>query len=62
MGVGIYLGDVNYQGKKLGGFMDWMQLGEIVASMGLVVVTFALFIATNMYRKATDQMVKIQHF
>ena len=44
--------------KKLGGFMDWMQLIEIMSSIALVVVTVGLLVSTNMYRKATEEMAK----
>ena len=40
--------------------MDWMQLIEIMSSIALVVVTVGLLVSTNMYRKATEKMAKIQ--
>ena len=40
--------------------MDWLQLIEIMSSIALVVVTVGLLVSTNMYRKATEEMAKIQ--
>jgi hypothetical protein len=60
VGVGRNLRDVDYRGKKLGGFMDWMQLIEIMSSIALVVVTVGLLVLPNMYRKATEEMAIIQ--
>ena len=40
--------------------MDWMQLIEIMSSIALVVVTVGLLVSTNMYRKATEKMARLQ--
>ena len=40
--------------------MDWIQLIEIISSVALVAVTAGLLVSTNMYRKATEEMAKIQ--
>ena len=40
--------------------MEWIQVIESISAVALVVVTVGLLIATNMYRKATEEMANIQ--